>query len=117
MKITGIEITRKSRKMSKEELQEHMKNSRQGVGIQRNKKKYTRKQKHKQWQSSYIGGFKMKDILINLYNSQIEGKLVREAEVAYTCCKGHCMTMESISHDMSDTWTVSKLLFQEDTKI
>ena len=40
MKITGIEITRKSRKMSKEELQEHMKNSRQGVGIQRNKKKY-----------------------------------------------------------------------------
>lgn len=48
MKITGIEITRKSRKMSKEELQEHMKNSRQGVGIQRNKKKCTRKQKHKQ---------------------------------------------------------------------
>lgn len=34
----------------------------------------------------------MKDILINLYNSQIEGKLVREAEVAYTYCKGHCMT-------------------------
>lgn len=53
----------------------------------------------------------MKDILINLYNSQIEGKLVREAEVACTYCKGHCMTMESISHDMSDTWTVSKLLF------
>ena len=53
----------------------------------------------------------MKDILINLYNSQIEGKLVRETEVAYTCCKGHCMTMESISHDMSDTWTVRKLLF------
>ena len=50
MKITGIEITRKSRKMSKEELQEHMKNSRQGVGIQRNKKKYTRKQKYcNQW--------------------------------------------------------------------
>lgn len=48
MKITGIEITRKSRKMSKEELQEHMKNSRQGVGTRRNKKKYTRKQKHKQ---------------------------------------------------------------------
>ena len=48
MKITGIEITRKSRKMSKEELREHMKNSRQGVGIQRSKKKYTRKQKHKQ---------------------------------------------------------------------
>lgn len=47
MKITGIEIVRKSRKMSKEELQEHMKNSRQGVGVQRNKKKYTRKIKHR----------------------------------------------------------------------
>lgn len=34
----------------------------------------------------------MKDILINLYNSQIEGKLVRETEVVYTYCKGHCMT-------------------------
>lgn len=47
MKISGIDIVRKSRKMSKEELQEHLKNSRQGVGIQKNKKKYSRKEKYK----------------------------------------------------------------------
>lgn len=45
--IKGIDITRKSRKMSNEELQEHMKNTRQGVGIQKNRKKYSRKIKYK----------------------------------------------------------------------
>lgn len=47
MKISGIEITRNSRKMSSEELQQHLKNSRQGVGVQKNKKKYSRKDKYK----------------------------------------------------------------------
>lgn len=50
VKIKGIEINRMSRKMSNEELQEHMKNIRQGVGVQKNKKKYSRKAKHnKMW--------------------------------------------------------------------
>lgn len=51
MKIKGIDITRKSRKMSSEELQEHMKNTRQGVGTHKNRKKYNRKDKS--WKGEY----------------------------------------------------------------
>ena len=47
MRITKEEVYQKSKKMSREELQEHLKNIRQGVGVTPSKKKYTRKQKHK----------------------------------------------------------------------
>lgn len=47
MKISAETIRKQGKKMSSEELQQHMKNTQLGVGIQKNKKKYSRKQKHK----------------------------------------------------------------------
>lgn len=45
--ISGYDIVSKSKKMNAQELQEHMKNVRQGVGVHKNKKAYSRKEKHK----------------------------------------------------------------------
>lgn len=50
MKITKEQIQQGRKKMSAEELQQHIKNTRQGVGVQQNKKKYNRKDKHKSLQ-------------------------------------------------------------------
>ena len=47
MKITKEQIHQGRKKMSPEELQEHLKNVRNGVGVNKNAKKYTRKAKHK----------------------------------------------------------------------
>lgn len=47
MKISKETIQQGRKKMSATELQEHLKNVKQGVGIRRNKKKYTRKSKYK----------------------------------------------------------------------
>ena len=49
MKITADEIRKKGKKMSQEELQQHLKNIKQGVGVRPSKKKYNRKKKN--WQS------------------------------------------------------------------
>lgn len=45
--ISGVDVYLHSKKMSEMELQEHLKNVKAGVGIYKNKKKYSRKQKHK----------------------------------------------------------------------
>lgn len=47
MKIKSVDIYNKSKKMAPTELQEHLKNVKQGVGVHKSKKAYTRKQKHK----------------------------------------------------------------------
>ena len=47
MKITAEQIRKQGKKMNPEELQQHMKNVSAGVGVHKNKKKYSRKQKHK----------------------------------------------------------------------
>lgn len=47
MKITAEEIRKKGKKMNGEELQQHLKNVRCGVGVQPSKKRYNRKEKHK----------------------------------------------------------------------
>lgn len=47
MKITAEQIRKKGKKMSAEELQQHLKNIKAGVGVRPSKKKYTRKEKHK----------------------------------------------------------------------
>lgn len=46
IKIKSDEIRRTAKKMSQDELQEHLKNIRQGVGIHKSKKAYSRKEKH-----------------------------------------------------------------------
>lgn len=48
MKITAKQIHEGRKRMSAEELQEHLKNVRQGVGVYKSKRVYTRKQKHKE---------------------------------------------------------------------
>lgn len=48
MKIKGVDIYINSKKMGSLELQEHLKNVKQGVGVHKSKKTYTRKQKHKE---------------------------------------------------------------------
>ena len=48
MKITAEQIHKGRKRMSSEELQEHLKHIKQGVGTHKNKKKYTRKTKHKE---------------------------------------------------------------------
>lgn len=47
MKITAEQIRKKGKKMSSEELQQHLKNIKAGVGVRPSKKKYNRKEKHK----------------------------------------------------------------------
>ena len=51
IKMTSVEVYQKSKKMSSEELQEHMKNTRSGNGAHKNHKKYDRK--NKSWKSNY----------------------------------------------------------------
>lgn len=46
IKIKSSDIRQTSKKMSREELQEHLKNTRQGVGVHKSKKAYSRKVKH-----------------------------------------------------------------------
>lgn len=46
MKISGYDIAKKSKKMSPQELQEHLKNVKQGVGVRKSKKVYSRKGKN-----------------------------------------------------------------------
>lgn len=48
VKITAEQIHKGRKRMSSEELQEHLKHIKQGVGTHKNKKKYTRKTKHKE---------------------------------------------------------------------
>lgn len=45
--IAAEQMRKRAKKMSYDELQEHLKNSRQGVGIQKSKKQYSRKEKYK----------------------------------------------------------------------
>ena len=46
IQIKSSDIRQTSKKMSPEELQQHLKNSRKGVGVQKSKKAYSRKAKH-----------------------------------------------------------------------
>lgn len=47
MRIKAEEIRQRGKKMSSEELQQHLKNVKLGVGVHPSKKKYNRKEKHK----------------------------------------------------------------------
>lgn len=47
MKITKEQIYQKSKKMSSEELQQHLKNISKGASVHKNAKKYNRKSKHR----------------------------------------------------------------------
>lgn len=47
IKISSEDIRKKSKKMNQEELQQHLKNSKQGIGVENSKKQYKRKLKHK----------------------------------------------------------------------
>lgn len=49
MKITKETIQQKRKKMSHEELQEHIKNMKCASNIHESKKTYSRKQKHKKY--------------------------------------------------------------------
>lgn len=47
MKITKEQIYQKSKKMSSEELQQHLKNISKSASVHKNAKKYNRKSKHR----------------------------------------------------------------------
>ena len=49
MKITKEQIQQGRKKMSREELQEHLKNLKCASNIYKSKKTYSRKQKHKKY--------------------------------------------------------------------
>lgn len=49
MKITKEQIHKKSKKMSHDELQEHIKNMKIASNVYKSKKTYTRKEKHKKY--------------------------------------------------------------------
>lgn len=46
IKIDKESVRQSAKKMSAEELQQHLKNTKQGVGVQQSKKSYQRKPKH-----------------------------------------------------------------------